>query len=117
MEYKGYISKVEFDDDAGTFHGEIINTRDVITFQGKSVNELRKAMKESINDYLVFCKERKEEPDKPFSGKFTIRIDPELHRTIFQQAKLSNKSLNSWVKEVLESLAHRDSNKKLSILK
>ncbi len=106
MEYKGYISKVEFDDEAGMFHGEIINTRDVITFQGKSVNELRKAMKESIDDYLDFCKERNEEPDKPFSGKFTIRIEPELHRKISQQARLANKSLNLLVKDVLESLAH-----------
>ncbi|ODS34435.1 MAG: hypothetical protein SCARUB_00446 [Candidatus Scalindua rubra] len=109
MEYKDYISKVEFDEEAGIFHGEVINTRDVITFQGKSVNELWKAMKESIDDYLDFCKVRNEEPDKPFSGKFTVRIDPELHRKIFQQARLANKSLNSLVKEVLESLAHRES--------
>jgi predicted HicB family RNase H-like nuclease len=32
--YKGYIARVEYDDDAGIFHGEVINTRDVITFQG-----------------------------------------------------------------------------------
>ena len=43
MEYKGYIGKVEFDDEAGLFHGEVINTRDVITFQGRSVTELKKA--------------------------------------------------------------------------
>lgn len=117
MKYKDYISKVEFDDQAGIFHGEIINTRDVITFQGKTVNELRKAMKESIDDYLGFCKERNEEPDKPFSGKFTIRIDPELHRKIFQQARLSNKSLNLLVKEALESLAHSAPSNKYSTLK
>ena len=37
MEYKGYVGKVEFDDDAEIFHGEVLDTRDVITFQGKSV--------------------------------------------------------------------------------
>ncbi|MBX3001233.1 MAG: type II toxin-antitoxin system HicB family antitoxin [Caldilineaceae bacterium] len=102
MEYKGYIGIVEFDDDAGIFHGEVINLRDVITFQGESVQELRQAFQESVDDYLAFCEERNEEPEKPFSGTFTLRIPPELHRDIALRAKLANKSLNSWVTEVLE---------------
>jgi predicted HicB family RNase H-like nuclease len=52
MEYKGYVGKVEFDDEAEIFHGEVINTRDVITFQGTSVAELTSAFHESIDDYL-----------------------------------------------------------------
>ncbi len=56
MEYKGYAGKVEFDDEAGIFHGEVLDTRDVITFQGSSVAELHKAFQESIDDYLAFCK-------------------------------------------------------------
>ena len=55
MEYKGYIGKVEFDDDAGIFHGEVINVRDVITFQGESVQEIRQAFQDSVEDYLAFC--------------------------------------------------------------
>jgi predicted HicB family RNase H-like nuclease len=102
MEYKGYIGIVEFDDGAGIFHGEVINLRDVITFQGESVQELRQAFQESVDDYLAFCAERNEEPEKPFSGTFTLRIPPELHRDIALRAKLANKSLNSWVAEVLE---------------
>ena len=69
MEYKGYIGVVEFDDEAGIFHGEVVNTRDVITFQGMSVAEIKKAFRESVDDYLEFCKKRGEESDKPFSGK------------------------------------------------
>ena len=86
MEYKGYIGKVEFDDDADIFHGEVINLRDVITFQGDSVEEIRQAFRESVDDYLAFCAERNEEPEKPFSGKFVVRIPPELHRKIYTQA-------------------------------
>lgn len=86
MEYKGYIAKVEFDDEAEIFHGEVINLRDVITFQGTSVTELQRAFQESVEDYLAFCAERGEEPEKPFSGKFSVRIDPELHRQITLQA-------------------------------
>lgn len=102
MEYKGYIGKVDFDDEANIFHGEVINVRDIITFQGESVQEIRQAFQESVDDYLAFCAERQEEPEKPFSGTFTVRVPPELHRAIYIQARLANKSLNSWVSEVFE---------------
>ena len=58
MKYKGYSGHVEFDSDAGIFHGEVVDTRDVITFQGKSVDELETAFKDSIEDYLEFCSKR-----------------------------------------------------------
>lgn len=102
MEYKGYIGKVDLDSEAGIFHGEVINIRDVVTFEGRSVEELQKAFIDSIKDYLAFCAARGEDPEKPFSGKFVIRLSPELHRKAFIKARLSDKSLNSWVSEVLE---------------
>jgi predicted HicB family RNase H-like nuclease len=103
MEYKGYVGKVEFDDEAGIFHGEVLDTRDVITFQGRSVDELKTAFQESIDDYLAFCKQRGEEPNKPFSGQFVTRIPPELHRQVNLAASLSGKSLNAWVAEQLQA--------------
>ena len=66
MKYKDYLARVEFDDEANIFHGEVINTRDVITFQGQSATELKKAFEDSVEDYLTFCSERGEEPDRPF---------------------------------------------------
>jgi len=80
MEHKGYVAKVDFDDEAGIFHGEVINTRDVITFQGECVNDLRIAFVDSIDDYIEFCEARGEKPEKPFSGKFVVRVAPELHQ-------------------------------------
>jgi predicted HicB family RNase H-like nuclease len=56
---------VEYDEDAEHFHGEVMNTRDVITFQGRSVDELEAALAESVEDYLAFCRERGEKPEKP----------------------------------------------------
>jgi predicted HicB family RNase H-like nuclease len=103
MEYKGYVGKVEYDDEAGLFHGEVINTRDVITFQGQSVEEIRKAFRDSVEDYLAFCAERGEEPDKPFSGQFVTRISPELHRKLNAAAALAGLSLNAFVAEQLQS--------------
>lgn len=101
MKYKGYTGYVKLDSEAGIFHGEVIDTRDVITFQGKSVAELEKAFKDSIDDYLAFCRERGEEPNKPFSGKFVLRLSPELHHKIYTRAIESGKSINIWVAEVL----------------
>lgn len=78
-----------------------MNTRDVITFQGRTVKELQKALKDSIEDYLVFCAARGEDPDKPLSGKFVLRISPELHREVTIAAAREGKSLNKWVAERL----------------
>jgi predicted HicB family RNase H-like nuclease len=97
MEYKGYFAKVEFNDEADIFHGEVINLRDVITFQGQTVDALRKAFRDSVDDYLEFCAARDEEPEKPYSGKFVVRVEPELHKKIAIIAKKNGKSLNSWV--------------------
>jgi predicted HicB family RNase H-like nuclease len=105
MEYKGYIGNVEFDDDANTFHGEVINLRDVVTFQGSTVTQLRKAFRDSVTDYLEFCAERGESPEKPYSGKFMVRIEPELHKAVAAHAKIEHKSLNSWVHDTLELAA------------
>jgi predicted HicB family RNase H-like nuclease len=104
MEYKGYIGKVEIDEDAGILHGEVINIRDVITFEGSSVNEVQKAFRGSVDDYLEFCAQRGEAPEKPFSGKFVVRLPTELHRKAYIQAKLADKSLNGWVTEVLQTV-------------
>ncbi|OQX23686.1 MAG: antitoxin HicB [Desulfobacteraceae bacterium IS3] len=105
MEYKGYLSHVEFDSEADIFHGEVINIRDVITFQGKSVEELKQAFRDSVEDYPEFCAERGEEPDQPFSGQFTVRLSPEQHRKIIFAAEKSGKRLDKWVAEILEHAA------------
>ena len=102
MEYKGYYGQVEFDDEANIFHGEVINMRDVVTFQGGTVNELRKAFRDSVDDYLMFCAERGELPEKPYSGKFVVRVEPELHKAAAMRAKLKHKSLNAWIHDTLE---------------
>ena len=103
LNYKGYTGQVGFDDVVKIFHGEVLDTRDVITFQGRSVEEIEQAFRESIDDYLEFCKERGEQPDKPFSGKFVLRMTPQLHHKLFLKASRSGKSLNRWVVDTLDS--------------
>ena len=102
IEYKGYRATVDFDDEAMIFYGEVIDLKDVITFQGESVKELEQAFRDSVDDYLEFCTERGEKPEKPFSGKFVVRISPALHRAITLCAAEHKESVNTYVSDVLE---------------
>lgn len=102
MNYKGYLGNVEYDDENRVFTGNVINTRNVITFHGKSVDELEAEFKASVDDYLQWCKEDGIEPEKPYSGKFNVRFTPELHRRAAIAAKLLGISLNAFLEKSVE---------------
>ncbi len=102
MKYKGYLGQVGYDSDAKIFHGDVLGLKDVITFQGTNAKELEQAFRDSINDYLAWCKERGEKPEKSFSGNVRVRIAPELHAHLAQEASLRGISLNSYISEKLK---------------
>ncbi|HNR32803.1 MAG TPA: type II toxin-antitoxin system HicB family antitoxin [Candidatus Hydrogenedentes bacterium] len=102
IEYKGYVGKVEFDAEDEVFHGSIINIDDTVTFAGKSVGALKKAFRDSVEDYLAYCAARGEKPDKPYSGALRLRIDPSLHRRAATAAAKAGKSLNRYIVESVE---------------
>lgn len=102
MKYKGYVGRVEYDAEANILHGEVVGIRDVVTFQAKSVEQVEQVFKDSVDDYLAFCKERGQKPDKPCSGRFVVRIGSELHRRANMLAALSGKSLNTLISECLD---------------
>lgn len=102
MKYKDYTGHVEYDDEAKIFHGEVLGIKDVVTFQGITVAEIEQAFKDSVEDYLAFCAERGEEPNRPFSGKFNLRIPPELHAKISIAAHLHGESLNNYITKMLQ---------------
>jgi predicted HicB family RNase H-like nuclease len=97
MRYKGYTGVVELDEEQGTLHGRVIGLRDLITFQGDTVPEVVRAFEDSVDDYLEFCAERGEDPEKPYSGNFVVRIEPQLHRTIANEAEARKVSLNALI--------------------
>jgi len=101
LEHNGYTGQVEFDGEAGHFHGEVLDTRDVITFQGTTVDEIEQAFRDSVDDYLEFCSERGEEPDKPFSGRLMVRLSSDLHRKLYVEARRDGKSLNQLISDRL----------------
>ena len=102
LNHKGYSGHVEFDGEAGLFHGEVLDTRDVITFQGRSVDEIEQAFRASADDYLGFCAEHGEAPEKPFSGRIMLRLPKRLHRDVYLWAKREGKSLNQFVVDRLK---------------
>jgi predicted HicB family RNase H-like nuclease len=101
LAYKGYIGAVEAED--RVFFGRVIGLRDVITFEGTTFVEIEQAFHESIDDYLAFCAERGEPPDRPYSGRIPLRVSPETHRRAAMHAQSEGLSLNQWIARRIES--------------
>jgi len=103
FEHKGYYGVVEADD--GAFVGRVAGLRDVITFEGVGFVDVEQAFRDSVDDYLTFCAERGEQPDRTFSGKVPLRLEPELHRRAVARAQAEGLSLNQWIARRIESAA------------
>ncbi len=101
MKYKDYVGVTEVDEEAGIIFGRVLGLRDVITFQGETVGEARRSFEESVDFYLKMCTDRGEAPEKPFSGKFVVRVEPELHRALARAAEESRQSMNAVVEQAL----------------
>ena len=101
MQHRGYRGVVVFDDEAGLLHGEVVDTRDVITFQGSSVAEIQQEFRDSVDEYLAVCSERGRQPDRPYSGRIALRLPTRVHREAAVAARTEGKSLNAWLAEVI----------------
>ena len=101
MQYKGYYGHVEYDAEARIFHGDVIGISDVITFQGTTVDELEEEFHTSVDVYLEHCAEIGKRPEKSYSGRFNLRIAPELHAALAFYAKREGESLNGAVERIL----------------
>ena len=65
MKYKDYEAVIRFDEEDQVLHGRVLNVRDVISFHGESIEEVRQAFEEAIDDYLADCAERRHGPVQP----------------------------------------------------
>ena len=101
MQYKGYLAALHFSAEDEVFHGKIIGINDLIVFEGSSVRELKKAFRESIEDYLETCRALKKQPDKTYKGSFNVRISSDLHREAAIFAAIKNMTLNDFVKNAI----------------
>jgi predicted HicB family RNase H-like nuclease len=93
LKYKGYSGYVVYDDEARIFHGEVVGLRAVITFQGTTVEEIEQAFKDSID----WCKKRNKEPEKAHSGKFNLRMPPDIYVKVAVHAAQEGLSINSYI--------------------
>jgi len=106
FKHNGYLGSIEYDDRDKVLHGRVLGISDVISYEGESVTELEQGFRDALESYFLGCKEVGKEPEKPFSGKFTVRVPGGLHAEIALKAKHSGKSLNAWVMDVLAQAAH-----------
>jgi predicted HicB family RNase H-like nuclease len=104
LNYNGYLGAAIYDDEMKMFSGRIVNAKAIGTFYGETVEEIETEFKKTIDYYLDLCKRKNIEPEKPFSGKFNLRITPELHRRIYMASSEEGKSINTWVREKLEGI-------------
>ena len=102
MKYEDYQAKIEYDEDLDQFRGEILGLNGGADFYGKNPKELRTEFKKSLEVYLAVCKENGIEPRRNFSGKFNLRISPELHERLAIAAKAEGKTINSIAQEALQ---------------
>lgn len=102
IDYRDYTGVFEYDPEIERFSGHVVDLRDQIHFEGTSVEELRNSMARAVDHYLEVCRERGEEPERPYSGRFNVRLDPALHREVVKAAAVRGESMNDWVIGALE---------------
>lgn len=102
LQYKGYHGSVEFSSEDNVLFGKILGIRDVITFEGKTVNEITKAFHQMVDDYLKTCKELGKDPDKEYKGSFNVRLTPRVHKLASIRSSAMKVSLNKFVELAVE---------------
>jgi predicted HicB family RNase H-like nuclease len=111
LEYKGYLTKIEYSTEDQVLHGKIEGIADLVTFESDLANEIEKEFRGAVDDYLLFCEEMGKEPDKSYKGSFNVRIAPELHKAIAMIAYRQGFSLNETVEQALNIYANQDPSK------
>lgn len=107
MGYKGFVARIEYDDEDEIFHGRIAGINDVIGFHADTVAGLKAAFREAVDDYVETCAKAGKQPEKPYSGKMMFRVSPEVHASAALAAQVAGKSLNQWGEEAIREAAKR----------
>lgn len=99
--YKGYTGSIEFSTDDMCLFGKVQLIRDLIMYDGETLEELKESFELAVDDYLEICEEEGKLPDKPCSGTFNIRMTEELHRRCIHEANSLGLSLNAFVSKCI----------------
>jgi len=101
MTYRGYTAIVEFDEDANTFTGKVVNSNALVSFRGDCATELKRSFRDAVDAYLEACRESEIDPEKPYNGTLSIRMDPDTHRAAAIRSAQLNESLNQYVTDLI----------------
>lgn len=102
LKYKNFIGTVQYSGDDEVFYGKIDGIDDLVSFEGGSVKDLRRAFEDAVDDYLRLCEESGKDPLKSFRGSFNVRIPPDLHKKAYLTAAQDGKSLNQFVQSAID---------------
>lgn len=114
LKYKGYLTKIEFSVEDNILYGKIEGIRDLVTFESPSAEEIENEFHAAVDDYLDFCKQLGQEPDKTYSGSFNVRISPELHKKVSQYAFVHDTTLNQTVENAIARFINEDMSDRLN---
>jgi predicted HicB family RNase H-like nuclease len=107
--YKDFTGSVHFSADDEVFFGKIEGIDDLVSFEGKSVVELKTAFEEAVDDYIELCKEIGKKTEKSYKGSFNVRIAPDLHKKAKRLALMKGMSLNQFIQKAVEEEVIRES--------
>jgi len=99
--YKGFIGSVNFSAEDNIFIGKVEDVNDLITFEGKSVDELTNAFHYVVDEHIKDCERENIPAKKSYKGSFNVRLTPELHRKIAMTARSQGQSLNKFINKTL----------------
>ncbi len=102
MTYKGFLGSVEYTDEDKVFHGKVEGIDGLLSFEGNTVDSLRKDFERTVEDYLDLCRKVGKSPERSYKGSFNIRIPPELHRSADRKAAEMKMTLNQFVRKAIE---------------
>lgn len=102
LQYKEYFATVHYSALDEVFVGKLIGINDLVSFEGTTVEELKMAFHEAVDDYLDTCAQLGKEPEKVYKGSFNVRIPSELHRLAAIQAAVKDMSLNDFVRYAID---------------
>ena len=102
LEINGYKAVISYDPEIGIFRGEFVGLNGGADFYAATVEGLREEGNRSLKVFLEMCAEDGVNPHREFSGRFNLRIPPELHERIAVLAQASDRSINAWMTEALD---------------
>jgi predicted HicB family RNase H-like nuclease len=102
LRYGGYYAEFGYDESADAFHGRVIGIGDVVDFYGRTVEELKEEFRNSVDEYVAWCREEGEAPQKAWTGRMTLRPSDEQHRRYLAAAAARRKSVHAWMLETLD---------------